>query len=241
MDDPNASHILSRRRFLEGVALAIPGTALFGCGTERSHAELNAANAPPAPFLTADEKRFLDAAVERLIPGDASGVGARDAGVVTFLDRQLAGPYGMARTWYLRGPWPSGTKQQGYQSRMNPSEMYRAAIRDIQAWCRQHHGKPFESLSVKEQDAVLHGLDSGDIKLPSVASQEYFTILWNNTQQGYLADPMYGGNHDFAGWKLVGFPGPRYNYTNEIEQYGKPYKQPTVGLRGRGDLHRNGG
>ena len=63
MDDPNASHILSRRRFLEGVALAIPGTALFGCGTERSHAELNAAKAPPAPYLTDDEKRFLDAAV----------------------------------------------------------------------------------------------------------------------------------------------------------------------------------
>jgi gluconate 2-dehydrogenase gamma chain len=44
---------------------------------------------------------------------------------------------------------------------------------------------------------------------------------------------MYGGNRDFAGWKLVGFPGPRYNYVNEIEQYGKPYTLPPVGLMGR--------
>jgi gluconate 2-dehydrogenase gamma chain len=44
---------------------------------------------------------------------------------------------------------------------------------------------------------------------------------------------MYGGNRNFAGWKLVGFPGPRYNYVSEIEQYGKPYTLPTVGILGR--------
>jgi len=59
-------------------------------------------------------------------------------------------------------------------------------------------------------------------------------MLWQNTQEGYLADPMYGGNRDFAGWKLIGFPGPRYNYVAEIGQFGKPYTLPTVGLKGRG-------
>jgi gluconate 2-dehydrogenase gamma chain len=66
-------------------------------------------------------------------------------------------------------------------------------------------------------------------------------MLWQNTGEGFFADPMYGGNRDFAGWKLVGFPGPRYNYVNEIEQYGKPYTLPTVGLMGRnGSVVRRG-
>lgn len=58
-------------------------------------------------------------------------------------------------------------------------------------------------------------------------------MLWQNTQEGFLADPMYGGNRGFAGWKLIGFPGPRYNYVEEITQYGKPYPLPPVGILGR--------
>jgi gluconate 2-dehydrogenase gamma chain len=58
-------------------------------------------------------------------------------------------------------------------------------------------------------------------------------MLLKNTQEGFLADPLYGGNRGFTGWKLVGFPGPRYNYMFEITQYGKPYPLPTVGLLGR--------
>lgn len=44
---------------------------------------------------------------------------------------------------------------------------------------------------------------------------------------------MYGGNRGFAGWKLIGFPRPRYNYVEEITQYGKPYPLPPVGILGR--------
>jgi gluconate 2-dehydrogenase gamma chain len=55
----------------------------------------------------------------------------------------------------------------------------------------------------------------------------------HNTRNGFLSDPIYGGNRDFAGWKLLGFPGPRYNYVDEITRYGVPYDEPTVGLMGR--------
>ena len=65
-------------------------------------------------------------------------------------------------------------------------------------------------------------------------------MLWQNTQESYFADPMYGGNRNFAGWKLIGFPGPRYNYVDDISQFGKPYKQPTVGLSGRSGAIRKG-
>src|SRR5581483_10183894 len=72
-------------------------------------------------FFTPDEAAFIDAAVARLIPADDLGPGAKEAGVTVFLDRQLAGPYGHAETWYMSGPWHDGTKSQGYQSRLNPA------------------------------------------------------------------------------------------------------------------------
>ena len=246
MDDKDSSRSgsrqpVSRRQFLQAAAVTVPGVALLGCHNSQPHAELAAANAPGALYLNDAEKNFLDAAVDRLIPPDAAGAGAREAGVVTFIDRQLGGPYGLAQTWYMRGPWQKGTDEQGYQSKLDPAQMYRAAIRDIQAYCEQQYHKSFEKLSPDDQDAVLHGLEKGEIDLPDAPAKEFFTMLWQNTQQGYLADPMYGGNQNFAGWKLIGFPGPRYNYVAEIEQYGKPYTLPTVGLKGRGNLHRDGG
>ncbi len=213
--------------------MAVPGMALLGCGAREPHAAFDAANAPGPQFLTREELAFVDAAVARLIPGDAKEPGAREAGVATFIDRQLSGPYGLGQTWYLSGPWPTGDEQQGYQSRFTPAQMYRAAIGDIQKYCQRRYRKPFEQLEGAQRDEVLHGLEGGHIDLPSTSAKQFFQMLWHNTQEGFLADPMYGGNRDFAGWKLIGFPGPRYNYVTEIEQYGKPYRMPTVGLRGR--------
>lgn len=226
-------HSKSRRHFLEAASLAIPAALLVGCGGKEVSIDSPAAVGPL--YLNDGEKRFLDAAVERLIPGDPGHPGAREAGVTVFIDRQLSGPYGMAETWYMRGPWPTGDEEQGWQSKLTPAQMYRAAIRDIQSHCQQKYGKHYEALSAEQQDGVLHGLETGHIDLPDTSAKQFFELLWANTQQGFLADPMYGGNRDFAGWKLVGFPGPRYNYVNEIEQYGKPYTLPTVGLKGRGN------
>lgn len=225
----------SRRQFLQAAALAVPAVTLGGCHRARQHDEFDVARAPGPLFLGNDETRFLDAATERLIPG------AREAGISEFIDSQLTGPYGLAQTWYMRGPWKQGTKQQGYQSKLTPAQLYRAAIRDIQAHCQKQYRKAFESLPPDTQDAVLTELEKGTIDLPNVSAKTFFTMLLQNTQEGYLADPMYGGNRNFAGWKLIGFPGPRYNYINEIEQYGKPYNMPTVGLKGRANPKRDGG
>ena len=68
-------------------------------------------------YLLAPEIRFLEAAVEHLIPTDELGPGARDAGVVVYIDRQLAGTWGVHGRHYCGGPWLEGTPQQGYQSR----------------------------------------------------------------------------------------------------------------------------
>ena len=228
---------LSRRSLLKAAALMLPAASVLGCSKRdagQSEAVARSQEAAAAPkFFTAEECAFIDAATERLIPDQEDGLGAKGAAVTVFIDRQLAGPYGRAERWYMQGPWEDGIKEQGYQLKLTPAELYRTAIRDIDAWCRKQHGGAFVSLPGADQDSVLHGLENGDVQLVDVPSKVFFTTLWNNTIEGFLADPMYGGNRGFAGWKLVGFPGPRYNYVAEIEQYGKPYTMPTVGIRGR--------
>lgn len=233
------------RRALLKAALLAPaagfvGSGLLGCGTRNANRDRVVTGTTPAPlFFNPEERAFIEAATARLIPDEEDGMGAPGADVAVFIDRQLAGPYGHAYRWYMQGPWAAGIPGQGYQLRLTPGELYRTAIRNVDAWCRKSRGKGFIALSADEQDDVLHGMESGDIKLAEVPAKTFFTMLWKNTVEGFLADPMYGGNRNFTGWKLVGFPGPRYNYVAEIEQYGKPYTQPTVGILGR-DPNRRG-
>lgn len=222
---------MSRRSLLKA-ALVGPAVGVVGCGQQSGNTR--GTPAPKAPrFFSAAEMEWVEAATARLIPGGDDGPGAAEAHVAVFIDRQLAGPYGRAQHWYMQGPWETGTEQQGYQLKLTPAELYRTAIGNVDDWCHRHHQKTFSQLGGADQDQVLHGLESGDVKLADVPAQAFFTMLLKNTVEGFLADPMYGGNYDFAGWKLIGFPGPRYNYVAEIEQYGKPYAEPTVGILGR--------
>jgi gluconate 2-dehydrogenase gamma chain len=138
---------LRRRQLLVGgVAAGIAGTA---AAAALHDGELGAppqtirgavpwkegtADAPPGAtgsgytYFTPVEATFVEAAVARLIPNDEVGPGAVEANVPFFLDRQLAGPFGRGDHYYLGGPWPKGTPEQGYQSRFSPAQLYRAAI-----------------------------------------------------------------------------------------------------------------
>ena len=106
-----------------------------------------------------------------------------------------------------RGPWRDGTPEQGFQSRLTPQEIYRIGIREVNDYCRAQHDKPFEQLPAATQDQVLQALEKDKVELPSLSSKLFFDILWRNTEEGYFADPIYGGNRGKAGWKLLGFPG----------------------------------
>jgi gluconate 2-dehydrogenase gamma chain len=228
---------LSRRDLLRAAAMApaavVAPLQFFGPGAGTARADERSYEAPHAGYLTREEIAFVDAAVARIIPKDDLGPGAREAGVTTFIDRQLAGPYGRAETWYMHGPWREGTEEQGYQLKLTPAELYRTAIRAIDAKVReQHGGKPFAQLDPPAQDAVLDAIDKDELKLPEAHARAFFEMLVRNTVEGFLADPLYGGNRDFIGWKLIGFPGPRYNYVAEIEQHGKKYDMPFVSIAG---------
>jgi gluconate 2-dehydrogenase gamma chain len=185
-------------------------------------------------YLTPLEIRFLDAAVERLIPTDEHGLGARDAGVTAFIDRQLGSAWGVHGRNYRSGPWLEGTPEQGFQSRLTPQEIYRVAIREIDDYCRARYEQRFEHLPGATQDEILKALERDEIELPSLSSKLFFNLLWRNTEEGYFADPIYGGNRDMVGWKLVGFPGlPSSAYNSHLDNP-EPYRGEPVSLL---DIH----
>ena len=242
-----------RRRFLIGSAVA----GLGGVAAAAVHdGELGAppqtfrgsvpwqegtADAPPGAsgsgyaFFTPSEEAFIEAAVQRLIPNDSVGPGAVEANVPFFLDRQLAGKFGQGDHYYLGGPWPKGTPEQGYQSRFNPAQLYRAAIAAIDRYVANNFGGlSFSTLSQDNQVKVLKGLEGGDIVLDAgVDSKSFFEMLLQNTKEGYFADPIYGGNKDMSAWKMIGFPGAHYDYKEWVPRYGERVPYPTVSFKGR--------
>lgn len=254
---------LPRRTFLRAGAMAGASAVV---GAEPAAARTYSGEVPWAPhqadapeplhgsnylYFTPAEARFIDAATERLIPKDELGPGANDVGVTLFIDHQLAGPYGWGARWYMQGPWPKGEPTQGFQSRMSPAELYRAAIKAIDAHVAgTDHAVPqatgttpsdptaakaFADLTPDQQDQLLKDLEGGKLELAGVDGKTFFKMLLQNTKEGMFSDPIYGGNKDMAGWKMLGFPGARYDYTDWVTKHGVRYTLPPVGIMGRKD------
>jgi gluconate 2-dehydrogenase gamma chain len=181
-------------------------------------------------FFTIPEAAFIEAAVERLIPTDENGPGARPAGVAYFIDQQLVGTYGSGGKTYKSGPWGHATRSQGYQLRQSPAELYRQGIAAVNVYCRSTYQVTFDRLTAAQQDEALTGIDTGKITTPGFPAKTFFEMLLQNTVEGYFADPVYGGNRDKVGWKMIGFPGVAAAYGNVIQQYDKPYTVAPVSI-----------
>jgi gluconate 2-dehydrogenase gamma chain len=194
-----------------------------------------AAGDEPFQFLTAPEVAFIEAALAVLIPTDELGPGAREAGVANFIDRQLAGAFGTQARGYRQGPWAEGSPEQGFQSALTPQQIYRVAIADINRHCSAEFGSVFNELDASRREDVLTRLEAGSIALETVPAPLFFGLLWTNTQEGFFADPMYGGNRGKAGWALVGFPGVAAAYIEEIGKHNVPYRVDPVSI---GDIQR---
>ena len=189
-------------------------------------------------FFKPEEAAFIEAAVARLIPTDATGPGAIEAGVPRFIDRQLAGPYGAGDRFYLQGPFPKGLPTQGWQMHA-PAEVYRAAIAAIDRWSAATHGRAFAALDQATQDEALKELENGNADLGAAPdAKAFFTLLLQNTIEGYFSDPIYGGNREMGPWRMIGFPGARYDLRPWVSRYGEPYPLPPVGLLGRPEWKR---
>jgi gluconate 2-dehydrogenase gamma chain len=244
---------ISRRRLLLGGAF-VGGACASGAASRRDGAlgappqtivgivpwREGAADVPPMAsgadyrFFTVAEQAFIEPAIDRLIPADETGPSASAAGVHIFLDRQLSGPFGRGDHFYLGGPWPSGAPEQGYQSRLSPAQLYRAAIPAIEAYVKgSQDGKTFKTLAAADQDTVLKALDSGDAKLDGVDGKTFFAMFLQNVLEGYFSDPIYGGNRDMAAWKMIGFPGAHYDYRQWVGRHGERVPYAPVSIKGR--------
>jgi gluconate 2-dehydrogenase gamma chain len=251
-DESDPLNLLRRRLLLGGAVAGIGGVAAavvqdgeLGGPAQTFRGAVpwqeGTADAPPEVsgtefvFFTAAEVAFIEAAVGRLIPNDPVGPGGVEANVPFFLDRQLAGKFGRGDHYFLGGPWPKGTPEQGYQGRFSPAQLYRAAAAAIDKYAGANfNGSKFSQLAPEDQDQVLKGLESGAIKLDDgVDGKAFFGMLLQNTKEGYFSDPIYGGNKDMSAWKMIGFPGAHYDYKEWVSRHGERVPYPTVGFKGR--------
>ena len=244
VDSPSSTRLTRRSLLVSTAALLVAGTGAARARTLSGGMPWDSgAASPPVPvrpgpwmFFTSDEAGLIEAAVDRLIPPDDRGPGGKEAGCAVFIDCQLAGPYGRAAGLYMKPPFMPGAATQGYQSPDAPAARYRTGLRAVIDYIKANFsGKSFAELAPADQDRVLAGLETGSIALPEVKAAEFFALLLQNTQEGFFADPVYGGNRDMAGWKLVGFPGARYDYRDWVERHNEVYPLPPVSIMGGAD------
>jgi gluconate 2-dehydrogenase gamma chain len=237
------SRSVNRRELLLTTAIALIFSATSASALDVKGGLPWAPNAgsPPTPvrpgpwvYFSADEAAAVEALVDRLIPPDPQTPGGKDAGCAVFIDRQLAGPFGTAEGLYMRAPFADGTPQQGNQSPLTPAARYRQGLAALDKHCRATYGgKPFAQLADNDKDKLLSALEKGEVKLEGANGHAFFELLLRNTQEGFFADPVYGGNRNMVAWKMIGFPGARYDYRDWVERHNQHYPLPPLSIGGR--------
>lgn len=233
---------IRRRDLLTGTAAALVGGSLAQADVIAGRLPWHPdAGEPPKPvepegwkFFSAAEVATVQAAVDRLIPADPQTPGGKDAGCAVFIDRQLAGGYGQARGHYNQPPFHKGSKAQGPQAQDTPAQLYRAALAALDRYCHSSAGggASFAELAVERQDQILQGLESSTVKLEGADGSSFFEQLLKDTRQGFFADPIYGGNREMCSWKMIGFPGARYDYRDWVGRHNQRYPHPPVSIAG---------
>jgi len=187
-DTRNVSPNVTRRTLIASATL-LPLSALT-------------ARAQPAPVVfSPDERKLLEAYLDRLVPKDELGPGAVECGAIGYMETQLAGALAAEKTNFLRG------------------------LGSIEAFALASQGSRFAELSAEKRDAVLTAMESGSAA-GFANSRAVFSRIRRLTLEGMFSDPHYGGNANFAGWDLIRYPGPRLavgpaeqSMTGEIKPY----------------------
>lgn len=147
-------------------------------------------------FFTRHEAVTVEAAMSRIFPDDDLGPGSVAAGAVYYLDRVLMG------------------------AEQHRQQFYRAAIKSLDAVARSRFGNFFEKCGSAEQDELIGAMATN--ALPEFGATPtapaFFEILRAHTVEGVFCDPIHGGNRDFAGWRLLGYPGPQPSYSHAEQQ-----------------------
>jgi gluconate 2-dehydrogenase gamma chain len=186
----DAPHEVSRRDLFRTVG-AGAAAAATGAPLAPSTAVAQAYPAAGAPrlealeTLTAAEADILEAVCARLIPSDENGPGAAEARAAHYIDRALTGPLRASR------------------------DAYAAGLAALDVYAQAAKGAPFAKLAPRDQDAVLTDLENNVATGFAPNAAAFFNLVRTHTIQGTFCDPYYGGNANFIGWDLVGYPGLR--------------------------------
>jgi gluconate 2-dehydrogenase gamma chain len=217
-------HDKARRAFLVGAAVSA-GAALAPDAHAESRKHTAAAKAPAVPaethshassgghgaFFNEEDAATVAAFSERLWPAAPGKPGPSEAGVLNYIDLALAGAYAEQQDFYRRG------------------------LTALDAYCRKTYKQPFAALNAAQQDAVIAALEKGEASeftWPSPVA--FFNTLRTHTMEGLFADPIYGGNKDFAGWRQVDFPGAQPLFTAEDMQSRQAFNRlPITGLQAK--------
>jgi gluconate 2-dehydrogenase gamma chain len=231
-----------RRDFLKGAVAGSAVAATAPALVEHAQAQPAAAPTAAAPatpgyaFLNLDEAAFVEALVDHMVPADDLTPKGTDIGINVYLDRALGGAWGKGDRLYMQGPWKPGVPSQGYQLPLTPAQLYRAGIEATNAHCRKTYGKTFDRLSEQQREEVLAGLSTAKITFDGgLPVRVFWTTLYQSVMEGMFSDPIYGGNRNKAGWKLIGFPGAIAVHRENVEKY-KDKKFPADAPLGIADM-----
>jgi gluconate 2-dehydrogenase gamma chain len=191
---------VSRRKWLKTAGLA--GAAAVAPVTALAQGATAAPWGDPLETLTLVEAEILEAITARLIPTDERGPGAREARAARYIDRALGGVLAASL------------------------ETYRQGLAAVDRHARAARGARFVELNARDQDGVLTDLEKGGVAGFTPNSTAFFALVRTHTIHGTFGDPFYGGNANFVGWDLLGYPGLRLAVAQSEQQF-DPALQPT--------------
>jgi gluconate 2-dehydrogenase gamma chain len=228
--EDNALRDVSRRSVFKQVGAA-GAAALAGApftssapAAQEHAAQRNPVAAAPLEALetlTAAEADTLEAIVARLIPSDENGPGAAEARAAHYIDRALTGPLRTTR------------------------DAYAAGLAAVDAYAQTKKGVAFAQLSASEQDAILTDMEKNVATGFAPDAATFFNLVRAHTIQGTFCDPYYGGNANFVGWDLIGFPGLRMAVAEDEQRMKAPepvrksaYEEAMFTMKGGAHGHR---
>jgi gluconate 2-dehydrogenase gamma chain len=148
-------------------------------------------------FFTSEEAALAESIIACLIPAD-DFPGAKEAGVINFIDRQLV----------------------GYHRRFQ--NIYRTGLANIRESCIQQFGNSFINLAEEKKILFLNSMEDNTVageNWKDFASSDFFNLLLNHTMQGFYGSPRHGGNKDYASYRMLNLDYPliigRHKYNND--------------------------
>ncbi len=155
-------------------------------------------SAPVATVPTVLDARTtaaLSAFINRIVPEDGNGPAATDCGVVTYINRSLA-------------EWNQADVA-----------LITVGLQSLDEFAVTRFSQNFAQLSAEQQDELMLAMEAGTIE-NFATSPQIFNRLHRLTLEGMFSDPYYGGNANYAGWDLIGYPGAVLGSTSDMQQMG---------------------